>query len=136
VKVVLLQIAPAGAASVVDRLAANGIAAEVVDHPSTFVLWLSCGTYRVRVAVEEADEPRAHAVLEAWSEEARPRIAELARAVRLDALVALVPALAVGALLLLGGPMAWLAAIVAVPAAWLGAMVLLGRRRRRAGPPA
>jgi hypothetical protein len=119
---------------VVERLAASGVAAEVVDHPGPIALWFSFGTYRVRIAVDEADEARARAVLAAWSTEARPRVDALARSLTRDALLSALPALALAALLLWGGPWAQFAAILAVPAAWLGGMVLLARRRR-AGPP-
>ena len=91
---VLLQTSRVSAEATVERLQALAIDAQVIDHPNVFAKFMSFGSYRVRVAVPEAELARAQLEIERWASEARPRVRELAREVQLGLLIASLPALA------------------------------------------
>lgn len=101
---VLLQTSRVSAEATVERLQALEIDAQVLDQPNVWVKLASAGTYRVRVAVPEADVERARAELARLEGEARPRVGSLAKEVQRVLLGATLAAGAVGGILLaLGG---------------------------------
>jgi len=90
---VLVQTSHASAEATVERLLALGIDAHVIDEPNALVKLASGGSYRVRVAVPEAELARAREELARWEVEAAPRVSQLARGVERGLLLTWLPPL-------------------------------------------
>lgn len=76
---------------VVVRLREAGLEAVALDAPGLFSRLAAFGTYRVRVAVPQEQEPEARAVLDRWDEEAAAGLEAMSRDLRDQVLRALVP---------------------------------------------
>ena len=130
------KAAPRAVDMVVGRLRAGGVHAEAVDDPNMIALLISFGTYRIRIAVPEEEEAEAKRIMAEWDREAAPRVADLARQVQRQFLLAALPATAVAVLLLSIGA-SWVAAFLCVLVVWFVSLLSIGalaRRRARSDP--
>ncbi|MSR61009.1 MAG: hypothetical protein EXS08_00995 [Planctomycetes bacterium] len=126
---VLLQTSRVSAEATVERLQALEIDAQVLDQPNLWVKLASAGTYRVRVAVPEAELERARAELARLDGEAGPRVRSLANEVQRVLLVATLVAGALGGILLALGARYELAWAAGVWLAWIAVWVVRSRGR-------
>jgi hypothetical protein len=92
---VLLQTSIPTAEALVGRLAAEGVDAEIIDHPSSLALILACGTYRVLIGVPSEQLESAKGWMRDWEPDVRANVKELSKNVYRQALTALIPGLAV-----------------------------------------
>lgn len=130
----LLRTSVPAAIATVERLAQQGIEADVGDLPNRIVQLLSGGNYQVSVLVaREALEP-ARAELERWHVEAGPRVASLARDVQRGVLLALTPGGVLALVLLLAGSTSSWAWGSVLALLFLGLVAWVVVSRRAAGP--
>ena len=131
---VLLSTSRVAAEATVGRLQALEIEAEVVGEPNVLAKLVTGGNYQVQVAVQEESLARAREELARLDEAARPRVAALARGMRLGFLLGSLPALALFFWLLVRGDKQtglWLALVPAWLAGLMG-WAAWSRRRERA----
>ena len=112
------------------RLQALAIDAQVMDEPNAFVKLASGGNYRVRVAVPEEALARAKEELALMDAAAGPRVAVLAREMRLGFLLGSLPALALVAWLIVRQDKST-ALWIAVAPAWLAGLMAWAAWSRR-----
>jgi hypothetical protein len=119
---VVLETGRVAAEATVARLLAAEIEAQVLGEPNVFVKLASGGNYRVRIVVPEEELERARAELSRWDEGARPRVAAMARELRLGFLLGSLPALALLLWLVLRSDKDTVLWIAIVPA-WLAGLM-------------
>jgi len=127
---------PESVGSVAQRLSDAGIEAWVVDQPNFIVRMISFGTYRSRVVVPADQAQKARETLASWDAESRARIQDLGAQLRRQAMLALLPSLALtlGVYQAHQGEGRGLTLAAVLPAAWLLSMLFLSFVARLRGP--